>query len=42
MNWTNPLENLLRHVACTGETNKIQKVLNLGVNINTRHTDNGW
>ncbi|XP_011494301.1 PREDICTED: ankyrin repeat domain-containing protein 40-like [Ceratosolen solmsi marchali] len=35
-------EEQLRYVACMGDTNGIEKLLNIGIDINTRHAINGW
>lgn len=36
------LEERLRKAACVGDTDVVQELLNLGVDVNTRHSVNGW
>ncbi|XP_003491648.1 ankyrin repeat domain-containing protein 40-like [Bombus vosnesenskii] len=36
------LEERLRKAACVGDTDVVQELLNLGVDVNARHSVNGW
>lgn len=36
------LEERLRKAACIGDTDVVQELVNLGVDVNTRHSVNGW
>ena len=36
------LEEQLREAACVGDTDAVQELVNLGVDVNARHAINGW
>lgn len=36
------LEERLREVVCVGDTDAVQELVNLGVDVNARHSVNGW
>ncbi|KAJ8678873.1 hypothetical protein QAD02_014660 [Eretmocerus hayati] len=42
MDETKLLEEKLREAACVGDTDAVQGLINLGVDVNTQHSINGW
>lgn len=36
------LEERLREAVCVGDTDAVQELVNLGVDVNARHSVNGW
>lgn len=36
------LEDHLREAACVGDTDAVQELINLGVDVNAKHSINGW
>ncbi|XP_015179404.1 PREDICTED: ankyrin repeat domain-containing protein 40-like isoform X2 [Polistes dominula] len=42
MEYKQVLEERLRKASCIGDTDAVQELVNLGVDVNTRHNVNGW